>query len=41
MNRLHIMKLMEEYDQTDDFYRSEIDSQRMRNENMFMGAKEW
>ena len=31
-------KLMEEYDQTDDFYRSEIDSQRMRNENMFMGA---
>ena len=31
-------KLMEEYDHTDDFYRSEIDSQRMRNENMFMGA---
>lgn len=31
-------KLVGEYDQTDDFYRSEIDSQRMRNENMFMGA---
>ena len=31
-------KLIQEYDQTDDFYRSEIDSQRMRNENMFMGA---
>lgn len=31
-------KLVEKYDQTDDFYRSEIDSQRMRNENMFMGA---
>ena len=31
-------KLIREYDQTEDFYRSEIDSQRMRNENMFMGA---
>lgn len=31
-------KLISAYDQTDDFYRSEIDSQRMRNENMFMGA---
>ena len=31
-------KLISEYDQTEDFYRSEIDSQRMRNENMFMGA---
>lgn len=30
--------LMESCDGTDDFFRSEIDSQRMRNENLFMGA---
>ena len=30
--------LMKRQDNTDEFFRSEIDSQRMRNENMFMGA---
>ncbi len=31
-------KMMDRTDTGDEFFRSEIDSQRMRNENMFMGA---